>query len=90
MFYSIIGIALLLLSAGTIGWMVVLEVRDRNRNPIQSKKKAMEKTILPGIFGCNSQSLCILRNAPGDVDTVDRAVAKRKWEGKSSPGLSGS
>ena len=43
MFYSIIGIALLLLSAGTIGWMVVLEVRDRNRNPIQSKKKRWKK-----------------------------------------------
>lgn len=39
MFYSIIGIALLLLSAGTIGWMVVLEVRDQKRNPVQSEKK---------------------------------------------------
>lgn len=43
MFYSIIGIVLLLLSAGTIGWMVVLEVRDRKRNPIQSGKKRWKK-----------------------------------------------
>lgn len=90
MFYSIIGIALLLLSAGTIGWMVVLEVRDQKRNPVQSEKKRWKKPYSQAFFGCNSQSLCILRNAPGDVDTVDRAVAKRKWEGKSSPGLSGS
>lgn len=43
MFYSIIGIALLLLSAGTIGWMVVLEVRDQKRNPVQSEKKRWKK-----------------------------------------------
>ena len=40
MFYSIIGIALLLLSAVTIACMVVFEVRDRKvGHPLRGKSK---------------------------------------------------
>ena len=53
MFYSIIGIALLLLSAVTIGCMAAFEIRDRKGD----KKETFEKALFPGIFGCHSKSL---------------------------------
>ena len=43
MFYSIIGIALLLLSAVTIGCMAAFEIRDRKGDKIQSGKKRSKK-----------------------------------------------
>ena len=43
MFYSIIGIALLLLSAVTIGCMAAVEIRDRKGDKIQSGKKRSKK-----------------------------------------------
>ena len=56
MFYIVIGIVLLLLSAGTIAVMVLFEIRDRRAGNIQ-QKKTPEKAVFPGVFGCCSQSL---------------------------------
>mgnify|MGYP000178834233 CR=1 FL=1 len=57
MFYSIIGIALLLLSAVTIACMVVFEVRDRKVGKPLPGKRQSQKTVFPGVSGCRSQSL---------------------------------
>ena len=57
MFYIVIGIVLLLLSAGTIAVMVLFEIRDRRAGNIQQGKKTPEKAVFPGVFGCCSQSL---------------------------------
>ena len=43
MFYIVIGIVLLLLSAGTIAVMVLFEIRDRRAGNIQQGKRLPKK-----------------------------------------------
>lgn len=49
MFYIVIGIVLLLLSAGTIAVMVLFEIRDRRAGNIQQGKR-LPKSRIPRRF----------------------------------------
>ena len=57
MFYIVIGIVLLLLSAGTIAVMVLFEIRDRRAGNIQQGKKTPEKAVFQSISCCDPKSL---------------------------------
>lgn len=54
MFYIVIGIVLLLLSAGTIAVMVLFEIRDRRAGNIQQGKR-LPKSRIPKHFLLRSQ-----------------------------------
>lgn len=54
MFYIVIGIVLLLLSAGTIAVMVLFEIRDRRAGNIQQGKDS-RKSRIPKHFLLRSQ-----------------------------------
>lgn len=56
MFYIVIGIVLLLLSAGTIAVMVLFEIRDRRAGNIQ-QGKTPEKAVFQSISCCDPKSL---------------------------------
>ena len=55
MFYSVIGIALLLLSAVTIAVMVVFEIRDRKAGKPLPGKRKFRKSRIPKRFWMRSQ-----------------------------------
>ena len=89
MFYIVIGIVLLLLSAGTIAVMVLFEIRDRRAGNIQQGKRLPKKPYSQAFLDAVPRAYESAGTLRGMLTLFGGAVSQRKWTGKSSPGLPG-